>query len=186
MVTLLGICGSLRRASLNRSLLRTVGEMLPEGVTYSIYEGLGDLPLFNNDHEDPESVVKLKAAVAAADGVIFGVPEYNYSIPGVLKNALDWLSRPPSTSPMRGRPMAMCGAASGMSGTIRAQTHLRQMLVYSDCPTLNQPEVCIPRAHERFEKETGRLHDDSTRILVQRFGAAFVGFVERNRLPQPK
>jgi chromate reductase len=180
MVTLLGICGSLRKSSLNRGLLRTVGELLPEGTGYRIYEGLELLPLFNNDDQDPPSVVALKDAVASVDGLVIGVPEYNYSIPGVLKNALDWLSRPPATSPMRNKPVAMCGAASGMSGTIRAQTHLRQMLVYSDCPTLNQPEVCIPRAHERFDKD-GKLIDESTRGLVKRFGEAVVQFVDHNK-----
>ncbi|MCX5742225.1 MAG: NAD(P)H-dependent oxidoreductase [Proteobacteria bacterium] len=179
-VTLLGICGSLRKASLNRALLRVVGEQLPAGTHFHIYEGLELLPIFNSDHADPAPVVALKAAIAAADGVIIGVPEYNYSIPGGLKNALDWVSRPPATSPIRGKPVAICGAASGMSGTIRAQTHLRQMLVYSDCPTLNQPEVCIPRAHERFDAD-GKLTDESTRALLQRFGAAVVAFVDKHR-----
>ncbi|MBA3539239.1 MAG: NAD(P)H-dependent oxidoreductase [Deltaproteobacteria bacterium] len=181
MITLLGICGSLRKASLNRALLRIVGENLPEGTGFRIYEGLDELPIFNSDLHDPPAATALKAAVASVDGVVFGVPEYNYSIPGGLKNALDWLSRPPATSPMRGKPVGIVGAASGMSGTIRAQTHLRQMLVYSDAPTLNQPEVCIPRAHERFDAE-GRLTDESTRVLIQKFGATFVAFVERNRL----
>jgi chromate reductase len=180
MVSLLAICGSLRTASINRALLRIVGDQLPEGTTYLIYEGLEHLPIFNNDHTDPDPVTALKAAIAAADGLVIGVPEYNYSIPGGLKNALDWVSRPPATSPMRGKPVGIVGAASGMSGTIRAQTHLRQMLVYSDCPTLNQPEVCIPRAHERFDKD-GHLTDDSTRVLLARFGVALVEFVERNR-----
>jgi chromate reductase len=110
--------------------------------------------------------------------VIFGVPEYNYSIPGGLKNALDWVSRPPSTSPMRGKPIGLVGAASGMSGTIRAQMHLRQMLVYSDSPCLLQPEVLIPRAHERFDK-AGQLTDESTKQLLVKFGAAMVAFVRR-------
>ena len=180
MVALLAICGSLRKASINRSLLRIVGEHLPAGTTYQIYESLQHLPIFNNDDVDPPPVLALKAAIAAADGLVIGVPEYNYSIPGGLKNALDWVSRPPSTSPIRHKPVGIVGAASGMSGTIRAQTHLRQMLVYSDCPTLNQPEVCIPRAHERFDGD-GRLTDESTRQLVQRFGTAFVAFVELHR-----
>src|SRR5262249_47577542 len=99
---------------------------------------------------------------------------------GGLKNALDWISRPPATSPMRGKPVGICGAASGMSGTIRAQTHLRQMLVFSDTPCLNQPEVLIPRAHERFDA-SGQLVDEPTRELVTRFAIALVAFVERNR-----
>lgn len=177
-LALLGICGSMRKASLNRQLLSAVGERLPPGTAFSVHDGLDRLPIFNSDLLDPPTVVALKEAVAAADGVIFAVPEYNYSIPGGLKNALDWLSRPPATSPMRRKPIGLVGATSGMSGTIRAQTHMRQMLIYSDSPCLLQPEVLIPRAHERFAD--GRLVDDSTRILIDQFGAAFVAFVRRS------
>lgn len=178
MVALLGICGSQRKASLNRALLEAVGELLPVGATLEIWDSL-DLPIFNSDHGEPAPVVALKAAIAKADGVVFAVPEYNYSIPGGLKNALDWISSPPRLSPLRGKPVALCGAASGMSGTIRAQNHMRQMLVFSDSPCLNQPEVLIPRAHERFAG--GRLVDESTRELLGRFGAAVVAFVARYR-----
>ncbi len=152
-VALLAICGSMRKASMNRALLLAIADVLPEGVTLTLHDGLDALPIFNSDLADPAPVVALKAAIAAADGVIFGVPEYNYSIPGGLKNALDWVSRPPATSPMRGKPIGLVGAATGMSGTIRAQTHMRQMLVYSDSPCLLQPEVLIPRAHERFDPD---------------------------------
>ena len=176
---LLGICGSLRKASLNRALLVAVRDTLPPDVQMTLYDEL-DLPIFNNDLEDPPGVIRIKAAIAAADGVVFSVPEYNYSIPGGLKNALDWVSRPPEQSPLRGKPVGMVGAASGMSGTIRAQTHLRQVLVYSDSPCLSQPEVLIPRAKERFDAD-GRLTDPSTRVLLERFGAAMVGFVRRFR-----
>jgi chromate reductase, NAD(P)H dehydrogenase (quinone) len=179
MVALLGICGSLRKGSLNRALLGAVCEALPSHARMSVFEDL-DLPIFNNDLEDPPGVVQLKAAIATADGVVFGVPEYNYSIPGGLKNALDWVSRPPQTSPMRGKPIGIVGAASGMSGTIRAQTHLRQMLLFSDSPCLSQPEVLIPRAQERFDAQ-GQLIDPSTRLLLEKFGAAMVAFVERHR-----
>jgi chromate reductase len=178
MVTsLLGICGSLRKASTNRSLLVAIGEVLPADTSMTLFERLGELPIFNSDLEDPEPVVELKRAIASADGVVIAVPEYNYSIPGGLKNALDWVSRPPATSPMRGKPIGLVGAASGMSGTIRAQLHLRQMLVYSDSPCLNQPEVLIPRAHERFKD--GLLIDASTRDLLARFGTAMTAFVGR-------
>ena len=177
MVALLGICGSLRKASINRALLEAIREVLPARVEMAICDKI-DLPIFNNDLEDPPGVVQLKAAIASADGVVFGVPEYNYSIPGGLKNALDWVSRPPPLSPLRGKPVGIVGAASGMSGTIRAQTHLRQMLLFSDSPCLNQPEVLIPRAHERFDSH-GRLTDASTRALLERFGAAMVAFVTR-------
>lgn len=176
-VALLGICGSTRKASLNHALLRTIAEVLPPDATMKIYDGLEHLPIFNSDLPDPPGVLALKGAIAAADGVVFATPEYNYSIPGGLKNALDWVSRPPSTSPMRGKPTGLVGAATGMSGTIRAQSHMRQMLVYSDSPCMNQPEVLIPRAHERFVD--GHLTDESTRQLLERFATAFVAFVRR-------
>lgn len=178
-LTLLGICGSVRKASINRALLRALGEQFPDGTTFKIHESLDQLPIFNSELEDPASVLALKAAIAAADGVVIAAPEYNYSIPGGLKNALDWVSRPPATSPMRGKPIGICGAASGMSGTIRAQTHLRQMLVFSDSPCMNQPEVLIPRAHERFDA-SGQLIDEPTRQLLARYAAAFVAFVHRH------
>lgn len=179
-VALLGICGSMRKASYNRRLLAAVGELLPAGTKYTERDGLDQLPIFNSDLEDPPAVLELKRAIASADGVIFAVPEYNYSIPGGLKNALDWVSRPPATSPMRGKPIGLVGAATGMSGTIRAQAHMRQMLLYSDSPCLLQPEVLIPRAHERFDAH-GHLTDESTRQLLAKFGAAMVAFVERHR-----
>ena len=179
MVALLGISGSLRKSSFNRYLLDAVRDALPHGARMSIFEDL-DFPIFNDDLVDPPGVVQLKAAIADADGVVFATPEYNYSIPGGLKNALDWISRPPELSPMRGKPVGLVGAASGMSGTIRAQTHMRQMLLFSDSPCLSQPEVLIPRAHERFDAE-GRLTDASTRVLLERFGGAMVAFVQRYR-----
>jgi chromate reductase, NAD(P)H dehydrogenase (quinone) len=153
---------------------------LPHGASLTLFERLHELPIFNSDLVDPAAVVELKQAIAAADGVVIAVPEYNYSIPGGLKNALDWVSRPPASSPMRGKPIGLVGAATGMSGTIRAQLHLRQMLVYSDSPCLLQPEVQIPRAHERFDA-TGTLIDASTRELLTKFGSALVAFVGRYR-----
>ena len=180
-LSLLGISGSTRRASLNRALLQTIAEVLPADAKLTMWDGLETLPIFNSDLPEPTGVLQLKGAIAAADGVIIAVPEYNYSIPGGLKNALDWVSRPPATSPMRGRPVGLCGAATGMSGTIRAQNHLRQMLVYSDTPVMNQPEVLIPRAHERFD-QTGKLTDESTRQLLTRYAAAFAAFVRKQRV----
>ncbi len=179
MVALLGICGSLRKSSMNRALLAAVREVLPCGSQMTIYDSV-DLPIFNSDLDDPPGVLQLKAAIAGADGLVISVPEYNYSIPGGLKNALDWVSRPPQHSPLRGKPIGLVGAATGMSGTIRAQTHLRQMLVYSDSPCMSQPEVLIPRAKERFDAE-GRLCDASTRVLLEQFAAAMVAFVARCR-----
>ncbi len=166
--------------SLNRALLQAIGDTLPAGATLTILDDPLDLPIFNSDLPEPAAVTALKQSMRDADGVVFAVPEYNYSIPGGLKNALDWVSRPPPQSPLRGKPVGMVGAASGMSGTIRAQTHLRAMLVYSDSPVMAQPEVLIPRAQDRFDAD-GRLVDDATRQLCARFGAAFVGFCARHR-----
>lgn len=178
VASLLGICGSLRRASINRSLLQAIGAVLPAGHALEIHESI-EVPLFNSDVAEPPQVTDLKDAIARAAGVVFSVPEYNYSIPGGLKNALDWISSPPVKSPLRGKPVAIVGATSGMSGTIRAQLHMRQILLFSDCQILAQPEVLIPRAHERFDA-TGTLIDESTRVLLARFGVAFAAFVQRH------
>ena len=162
---------------MNYALLRTIADVLPADAKLELYDGLEQLPIFNSDLPEPPGVLALKGKIAASDGVIFAVPEYNYSVPGGLKNALDWISRPPATSPMRGKPIGLCGAATGMSGTIRAQSHMRQILVYSDSPCMNQPEVLIPRAHERFVD--GKLTDEPTRQLLERYATAFVAFVRR-------
>jgi chromate reductase len=176
--TLLGICGSLRQKSLNRALLLAVGETLPQGWALDMFDRLGDLPPFNSDIAgDPEPVAALKDAMRAAAGIVIATPEYNYSIPGVLKNALDWASRP-QPSPLRGKPIGIVGCSVGMSGSMRAQYHLRQILVYSDSPTLNQPEILIPRAHERFDGE-GRMTDESTRELLRKFGVAMAAHAAR-------
>lgn len=177
----LGVAGSLRKASYNRALLRAVGEALPPTATMEIFDGLAALPTFDPDSKaEPPPVVAWKQALAQADAVVIATPEYNYSIPGVLKNAIDWASRPPPTSPLRGKPMGIVSAATGISGGMRAQYHLRQILVFTNSPAMLQPEVIIPRAQERFDAE-GRLTDDSTRELLARFGAALVEWVARFR-----
>lgn len=176
---LLGIAGSLRKASLNRALLRALAEELPADATLELFDGLGALPVFDPDVPgEPPAVAALKQAMAAADGLVIATPEYNYSLPGVLKNAIDWASRPPPTSPLRGRPVGILSAATGISGGMRAQYHLRQILVFTDSPTMPQPEVIIPKAQERFDA-TGRLTDDSTRELLRKYGAALVTWVRR-------
>jgi chromate reductase, NAD(P)H dehydrogenase (quinone) len=178
-VRLLGLVGSLRRASINRALVAAVGECLPADATLSIYDGLGDLPLFNTDiAPEPEAAARLKAAIAEADGVIVASPEYNYTVTGVMKNAIDWATRPAKTSPLRGKPIGLVSSSQGMSGGMRAQYHLRQIFVYTDSPVMSQPEVLIPRSHERFDDEL-RLTDPSTRELLTRFGAALVTWVRR-------
>jgi chromate reductase, NAD(P)H dehydrogenase (quinone) len=178
-VRLLGLVGSLRKGSWNRALLRAIGDALPDGAVLHDYDRLGDLPLFDPDVAGtPEPVAALKAAITAADGLVIVSPEYNYSISGVLKNAIDWASRPPTTSPLRGKPAAVASASIGMSGGMRAQYHLRQILVYTDTPVMAQPEVIIPHVRDRFDA-AGVLHDASTRDLVTRFGAALVTWVGR-------
>ncbi|MBZ0237195.1 MAG: NAD(P)H-dependent oxidoreductase [Deltaproteobacteria bacterium] len=176
---LLGIAGSLRKASHNRALLRALGETLPEGVTLDIFDGLAAIPTFDpDDKTEPPPVAAWKHAIAAADALVIATPEYNYSIPGVLKNAIDWASRPPATSPLRGKPVGIVSAATGISGGMRAQYHLRQILVYTNSPAMLQPEVIIPRAQERFDA-AGVLTDASTRELLARFGVALAEWIHR-------
>ncbi len=180
-VHLLGLVGSLRRASVNRALAIAVAECLPDDTTMTIYDGLGELPLFNTDiTPEPESAARLKAAIAGADGLIVASPEYNYTVTGVMKNAIDWATRPAATSPLRGKPIGLVSASIGMSGGMRAQYHLRQIFVYTDSPVMAQPEVLIPRSNERFDAE-GKLIDESTRLLLQKFGVAMVTWVQRFR-----
>jgi chromate reductase len=180
-VRLLGLVGSLRRASVNRSLVVAVAECLPPEATLTIYDGLGELPLFNTDiAPEPESAARLKAAIASSDGLVVASPEYNYTVTGVIKNAIDWATRPVATSPLRGKPIGLVSASIGMSGGMRAQYHLRQIFVYTDSPVMAQPEVLIPRSNERFDAE-GRLTDESTRVLLTKFGASLVTWVQRFR-----
>lgn len=164
----LGIAGSLRAGSYNRALLRAAGELLPEGMVLETAE-IADLPAYNDDvnaQGPPPAVVELKSRIAAADALLIATPEYNYSIPGVLKNAIDWLSRPPNP-PLSGKPTAIMGASTGMVGTARAQYHLRQVGVFTNMLILNRPEVLIPRAQEKFN-ERGELTDERTRDAVRR------------------
>ncbi|HVK75889.1 MAG TPA: NAD(P)H-dependent oxidoreductase [Kofleriaceae bacterium] len=179
---LLGVAGSLRKASLNRALLRAIADALPAGAaTLELFDGLGALPTFDPDSPaEPEPVARWKQALAAADGVVIATPEYNYSIPGVLKNAIDWASRPPPTSPLRNKPMGIVSAATGISGGMRAQYHLRQILVYTNSPVMLQPEVILPRAHERFDA-AGQLADASTGALLAAFGAGLIEWIGRFR-----
>src|SRR4051794_27228214 len=157
----LGISGSLRRDSHNSSLLRHVGELFEaEGVEFEIYDGLRDIPPYDEDEdvEDaPAAVARIRAAVAEADAVFFATPEYNHSIPGVLKNAVDWLSRPIATSVLRGKPVAAIGASTGMFGAVWAQAELRKVLGATGARVV-EGEVPVGHAHTRFD-EDGRLND---------------------------
>jgi len=175
---LLGLAGSLRKGSHNRALLRELAAVLPEDVQLEIYERLGEIVTFDPDvHGEPEAVTHLKDAIRAADGLVFATPEYNYSITGVLKNAIDWSTRPLASSPLRGKPCGIVSASTGISGGMRAQYHLRQILVFTNTPAMNQPEVIIPRAQDRFVD--GALTDTSTRELLRRFGVELSAWVRR-------
>lgn len=166
-VHVLGISGSLRQHSYNTAALRAAGEVLPEGMTLELFD-LGSIPLYNGDLEaekTPESVLQFRSRIAGADALLIATPEYNYSIPGVLKNALDWASRPARASALNGKPLALLGAG-GKFGTVRAQMHLRDIALHNNMHALNKPEVYISRAWEKFDLE-GRLVDEPTRREIQ-------------------
>jgi chromate reductase, NAD(P)H dehydrogenase (quinone) len=163
------IAGSLRRASYNRALLRAAQELAPDGMEIRIFDLL-DVPLYNEDVEaqgDPEPVRALKAAIGEADALLIATPEYNHGVPGVLKNAIDWASRPPRGAVLAGKPAAIFGASPGVTGTARAQTQLRASFVFTQTPALLQPEILVYRAHEKFDAQ-GRLTDEKTREFVAR------------------
>jgi chromate reductase, NAD(P)H dehydrogenase (quinone) len=176
---ILGIAGSLRRDSYNRATLRAAQELVPNGAKIETFEIAG-LTGFSQDDEaqPPAQVVELKKRVRSADAVLFVTPEYNYSVPGVLKNAIDWASRPYGDSAWNGKPVAIMGASVGATGTARAQYHLRQMFVFLNMFAINQPEVMIANAHKHFD-EQGRLTDEAARKLIQQQLQELVRFTKQ-------
>ena len=166
----IGIAGSLRTASFNRALLSAARELAPPELIIEVGE-LKDLPLFNEDLESngvPAAVGALRSAVRRADGLLLVTPEYNHGVPGVLKNAVDWLSQPLRQSALEGKPTALMGASTGLAGTARSQSQLRQAFVLTNSPVMQQPEVLVARAHEKFDA-MGRLTDQPTRQFVSAF-----------------
>jgi len=178
-VRILGIAGSLRRDSYNRATLRAATELVPEGASIETFE-LDDIPGFNQDDEQrpPAKVAELKQRVREADAILFVTPEYNYSVPGVLKNAIDWASRPYGDSAWNGKPAAIMGATVGTIGTARAQYHLRQMMVFLNMFPVNQPEVMIANASERFDAD-GNLTDEATKNFIRQLLQALVDWTRR-------
>jgi len=174
-IKILGIAGSLRKGSYNRAALKAAQGLVPAGATLEILD-LPDLPGFNQDSEKspPAAVTDMKAKIRAADAILLATPEYNYSIPGVLKNAIDWASRPYGDSAWKGKPVAIMGASPGALGTARAQYDLRKCFVFLDMPVVNQPEVMISAAADKFDKD-GNLTDAKAKELI---GKVLVGLCD--------
>src|SRR5438874_3892448 len=165
-VRILGIAGSLRRGSYNQAALRAAKLLVPENSEIDLFQ-LDGIPMFNEDDEKrpPSSVLELKKRIRSANSVLIVTPEYNYSIPGVLKNAIDWASRPHGDSAWSGKSAAIMGASPGHIGTARAQYHLRQILVYLNMFPINQPDVMIGHAADRFEQDVN-LTDVITKEFI--------------------
>jgi chromate reductase len=159
MVRVLAINGSLRQGSYNAALIRAAAQLLPAGSELVEWTGLGDIPPYSEDDEaaTPLAVGALRRALASADAVLISTPEYNSSVPGVLKNALDWASRPYPANALRGRPVAVVGASTGMFGAVFAQGDLRKVLGTIGAAVVDR-ELPVPHAHERFDAD-GRLTD---------------------------
>lgn len=182
-MNILTICGSLRANSYNASLARTLSELAPDGMSIAEAGTIGSLPHYNADVQIqgfPREAEALGERIRGADGVIIVSPEYNFSIPGVLKNAIDWLSRLPD-QPFKDKPVALQSASTGMLGGARAQYHLRQVLVFVEARVFNRPEVIVASAKGKFDETTGRLIDPATRDLVAKQLAAFKQFVGATR-----
>ncbi|MGZ3495101.1 MAG: NADPH-dependent FMN reductase [Thermodesulfobacteriota bacterium] len=183
-IHILGFAGSLRKQSYNRALLSAANEMVPENATLEIFD-LAGIPPFNQDleNEPPEKVRDFKARIRAADAILIVTPEYNYSIPGVLKNAIDWASRPYGDNAFDGKSVAMMGASIGMLGTARAQYDLRRSFVFLNMYPMNQPEVMVPFAQNKVD-ENGRVTDEKTRKKIRELLEALVSWTKRTKLAE--
>ncbi len=178
-ISVLGICGSLRQGSFNRAALNTAIELRPAGMEVTVAD-ISQFPLYNEDVRAqgfPPPVETLRQQIKAADALLFACPEYNYSMSGVLKNAIDWASRPPD-QPFAGKPVAIVSAAAGMAGGARSQMHLRHSCVFLDMHPLNKPEVLIFQAQNKFDA-AGKLTDDVARGLIRDLMAALAGWTRQ-------
>jgi chromate reductase len=165
-LTILGICGSLRKGSYNRMALVAAQKLVPQDAKIEIFD-LHEIPIFNQDFESspPAIVAEFKKRIRAADAILFMTPEYNFSIPGVLKNAIDWASRPYGDNAWNDKPAVVMSTAPGLFGGVRAHYHLLQVFVFLNIHPMNQPEVMISKANERFDAE-GNLADETTKKLM--------------------
>jgi chromate reductase len=180
-IHILGISGSLRRKSTNSGLLCEAIELLPKGMTLEIYD-LSDIPMYNQDlyaEGEPAAVQDLKSHIANADALLIATPEYNHSIPGMLKNALDWASRPHRRSPLNHKLLGIMGAA-GSLGSLNAQEHLRQIAAGMDMQVLEHPQIAVKRAWEKFDSK-GRLTDEHTRVQIKEMLEALAVRVRHQR-----
>lgn len=178
-IRLLGISGSLRKGSYNSAALRAAAGLVPAGASLEIFD-ISGFPLYNEDVKAqgfPEPVQRLREKIAAADGLVFATPEYNYSISGVLKNAIDWASRPPE-HPFNEKAVAIMGASGGVLGTARAQYHLRQIGIFLNMRFVNKPEVFIGGAASKFDA-AGNLTDETTKGLIRDLMAELVTWSKR-------
>jgi chromate reductase, NAD(P)H dehydrogenase (quinone) len=183
-IHVLGFAGSLRTGSFNKALLRAAAELLPEGMTLEIFD-LAPIPMYNADIQEqgfPPSVRTFRERIAAADALLIATPEYNYSIPGVLKNAIDWASRPPD-QPLFRKPVALMGASSGTLGTVRSQLALRQVFVMLNMLPVQKPEVLVANAQDKIDA-SGKLTDEITRNYVRGLLEALTAWTEQVR-PRP-
>jgi chromate reductase len=184
-IKLLGVSGSLRKQSYNSGVLRAIPAVLPDGMTFDI-AGIAALPFYNGDVEQtgiPDAVQSFRAQVAAADALIFAVPEYNFSLPGVLKNALEWLSRPPNP-PANAKPCAVLGASVSPLGTARGQFHFRHVAVSLNMIMVNVPHVDITGAKAKFDSQ-GELTDQATIDSLKPLLAELKALTLRPRTGQP-
>ena len=176
-MNVLGISGSLRSGSLNTALLRAARQLAPEDMEIEIVR-LHDIPPYDGDVEaagDPEPVRAFKQAIADADALLIATPEYNRGIPGVLKNAIDWASRPPRGSVLDAKPVALAGVSTGIGGTANAQEQLRQALAFPGAQTMPEPQVLVGRARDKFD-EDGTLTDETTRRELRQVLVALAGW----------
>ncbi len=184
-IQVLAVSGSLRKSSTNSGLLRVALEVVPEGMKIEVFD-LSSIPFYNADVEAasvPDPVVDFKQRIGAADALLIATPEYNYSVSGVLKNAIDWASRPPKSTPLAGKPVAIMGAGGAM-GTVRAQLHLRQIFGFSGALVMPKPELHVARAWEKFDSN-GNLTDEKlkteVRTLLEALGVWVNRVVPKNR-----
>jgi chromate reductase len=182
-VKILGISGSLRRESHNTALVRAAGELLPGDAELELWDGLKAVPPYDEDDdvaEAPAAVADLRDAIAGADAILIATPEYNHSVPGQLKNALDWASRPLATNPLRNKPVAVVGASRGAFGAVWAQVELRKVLAAAGARVVDG-EVAVGHAHERFDA-AGRLDDEALREQLAAVVEALVAVTRAREL----